>query len=85
MPQDGRKAYRKIIQGGKDDEAIGEARGAEKERTKAKAKIREERTKAETKIHEEKRAIARAMKADGLSAVKISKFTGLTPDEIEGL
>ncbi|PWG77930.1 hypothetical protein DDR33_24945 [Pararcticibacter amylolyticus] len=63
----------------------GEARGAEKERMIAEAKIREERTKAEAKMREEKCAIARAMKADGLPIAKISKFTGLTSDEIEGL
>ena len=34
---------------------------------------------------EEKRSIARAMKADGIPVVQISKFTGLTPEEIERL
>ncbi len=34
---------------------------------------------------EEKRNIARAMKADGLPVAQISKFTGLSPDEIQRL
>lgn len=60
-------------------------KGVEKERAIAEAKMREEQARAEVKMREEKRSIARAMKADGLPAFQISKFTGLTPGEIEKL
>ncbi|KAA8478231.1 putative transposase/invertase (TIGR01784 family) [Arcticibacter tournemirensis] len=45
-------------------------------------RVREEE---QAKMLEERRNIARAMKADGLSVAQISKFTGLSPEEIQGL
>lgn len=43
------------------------------------------RGEEQAKMLEEKRNIARAMKADGLQAAQISKFTGLSLEEIQGL
>ncbi len=59
----------------------GEEKGAEKERAKAEAKIREERAKAA----EEKRNIARHLKKIGVSIEDIAKATGLPSEEVEGL
>lgn len=44
-----------------------------------------ERAKAEAKILDEKKNIARAMKADSMPVTQISKFTGLSADEITEL
>ena len=44
-----------------------------------------ERRGKEEGREEKKREIASKMKADGMTVELISKYTGLTPEEIEGL
>ncbi|WP_256009595.1 hypothetical protein [Desertivirga xinjiangensis] len=65
----------------KEEEDFLYKKGAEKERAKAEARMREERAKAA----EEKRNIARQFKKIGVSVEDIAKATGLSPEEIEGL
>ena len=80
----------------KEEEDFLYRRGAEKERAKAEAKMREERAKAEAKMREErakaeakmleeKRDMARAMKTEGLPIAQIIQFSGLSKEEIEGM